>query len=34
MLYCAQMWQVSLHNNALPKDFETWPVVLVALSSW
>jgi hypothetical protein len=34
MLYCAQMWQDSLHNNALPKDSETWLVALVALSSW
>ena len=24
----------SLHNFALPEDSETWPVVLVAHSSW
>jgi len=32
MLYCAQMWQVP--SIFLPKDFETWLVVLVAHSSW
>jgi hypothetical protein len=33
MLYCAQKGRVA-SSMCLPEDFETWPVVLVVLSSW
>ena len=33
MLYCAETGWV-IPSKSLPEDFETWPVVLVVLSSW